>query len=258
MTYMHKTAFITGASQGIGRGIALRLAKNGYDIAFTYHTELDKAKSLKKQIESLGKRCYFYQANLEEKQAPINVTQSAIHDLGHLDVLICNAGSTEFTSIKTLDVDVIDYTYQLNYRSYLLSTKIAANHMIEHGIHGRILYTSSTRGIRAYPNDAIYGSLKAALNRLVQSLALELAEHKITVNAIAPGATANRNNYTDDDLKQGHISTLVPLKRRGKPDDIAGLVTYLVSPDASYITGETIRVDGGLILYGPDEHHDKE
>lgn len=253
---MHKTAFITGASQGIGRGIALRLAKDGYDIAFTYHTELDKAKSLKETIESFGQRCFFYQANLEDKHVPITVTQSAINDLGHLDVLICNAGTTEFTSIKTLDVDIIDYTYQLNYRSYLLSTKVAANHMIEQGIQGRIIYTSSTRGIRAYPNDAIYGSLKAALNRLVQSLAIELAEHKITVNAIAPGATANRNDYSDAELRQGHISTLVPLKRRGKPDDIAGLVTYLVSPDANYITGEIIRVDGGLILYGPDEQHD--
>lgn len=252
---MTKTAFITGASRGIGRGIALQLAKSGYDIAFTYHTELDMAKSLKEKISQFGQRCFFYQANLEEADVSKNVTTKAIKDLKHLDVLICNAGVTEFTSIKTLDIKTIDYTYRLNYRSYLLCTKVAVNHMIEQGIQGRILYTSSTRGIRAYPNDAVYGSLKAALNRLVQSLAIELAEHKITVNAVAPGATANRNDYSDAELKQGHISTLVPLKRRGKPADIAALVNYLISPAAEYITGETIRVDGGLILYGPDEHH---
>lgn len=250
---MNKTAFITGASRGIGRGIALRLAKSGYDIAFTYHTEIEEAESLKEEILAIKQKCFFYQANLGEIDVPEKVTNQAIQDLGHLDVLVCNAGKTKFTSIRTIETDTIDFIYQLNYRSYVICTKTAINHMIENDIKGRVIYISSTRGIRAYPNDAVYGSLKAALNRMVESLAIELAEFNITVNSVAPGATAVRGEYSPEQLRQGHVSSLVPLKRRAKPDDIAGLVNYLVSDEAEYITGETIRVDGGLIIYGPDE-----
>ena len=196
---------------------------------------------------------FFYQANLEEKDAPKDVTDKAIRDLGHLDVLVCNAGKTVFTSIHTVDTDTMDLLYQLNYRSYLLCTQVAARHMIDEKIKGRIIYTSSTRGIRAYPNDAVYESLKAALNRAVESLAVELGEHGITVNAVAPGATAKRNHESMDALKKNHVSDIVPLKRKGEPEDVANVVSFLSSKDASYITGETIRVDGGLILYGPNE-----
>ncbi|MCR3906482.1 MAG: SDR family oxidoreductase [Tenericutes bacterium] len=250
---MSKKAFITGGSRGIGRGIALRLAKAGYDIAFTYHSEQDEAESLKNEITKIGQKCFYYQATLQDADVPELITKQAIEDLGGLNVLVCNAGKTKFTSIRTLDLETIDFVYGLNYRSYILCTKIAANHMIENQIPGRIIHISSTRGIRAYRDDAIYGSLKAALNRLVQSLAIELAEFNITVNSVAPGATATRDNYSLEELQSGHISSLIPLKRKGKPDDVAGLVEYLVSDDASYITGETIKVDGGLILYGPNE-----
>jgi NAD(P)-dependent dehydrogenase (short-subunit alcohol dehydrogenase family) len=250
---MARRAFITGGSRGIGRGIALRLAKNGYDIAFTYHSEVDEASSLKDEISKMGRNCFFYQASLQELEVPIRVTQQAIDDLGGIDVLICNAGKTKFTSILNLETETIDFVYGLNYRSYLLCTKTAANYMIKHQIPGRIIFISSTRGIRAYRNAAVYGSMKAALNRLVQSLAIELSDYGITVNSVAPGATSVRNNYALEELQSGYISTLVPMKRKGKPDDVAGLVEYLVSEDASYITGETIKVDGGLILYGPNE-----
>ncbi|MCF7927146.1 MAG: SDR family oxidoreductase [Candidatus Izimaplasma sp.] len=251
---MEKTAFITGASRGIGRGIALRLAKEGYDIAFTYHSKQEEAKSLQNTIEKMDRKCFFYQANLQDKDAPIKVTKQVIEDLGKIDVLICNAGKTKFTSIRSLETDLIDFLYHLNYRSYLLCTKTAVNHMIEQNIKGRIIYISSTRGTRAYANDAVYGSLKAGLNRLVQSLAIELSEFDITVNSVAPGAISVRGDNSDEALRSGHISNLVPLKRKGKPADVAGLVNYLVSDEASYITGETIKIDGGLILYGPNEN----
>jgi NAD(P)-dependent dehydrogenase (short-subunit alcohol dehydrogenase family) len=250
---MAKKAFITGASRGIGRGIALRLAKEGYDIAFTYNSEEHDAKSLCEEIIKLGRKCFYYQASLEKPEVPEQITHQAIKDLGGLDVLVCNAGKTKFTSIRTLDVELMDFVYGLNYRSYALCTKVAANHMIENHVEGRILFISSRRSMRAYANDAIYGSLKAAINRMVESLAIELSTFGITVNTIAPGATSVRNNYSDEELRQGHISSLVPLGRKGKPDDIAGLVAYLVSDDSSYITGVTIKVDGGLILYGPNE-----
>lgn len=248
-----KKAFITGASRGIGRGIALRLAKAGYDIAFTYNSEKGEAESLCEEISKLGQRCFFYQASLQEPDVPERVTAKAIEDLGGIDVLVCNAGKAKFTSIRTLDIDVIDFQYGLIYRNYLLCTKTAANYMIDNHIIGKIIYIASTRGFRAYANDVVYGSLKAALIRAVESLAIELSKYDINVNCVAPGATAVRNNYTLEELRSGHTSSLIPLKRKGKPEDVASLVEYLVSDDASYITGETIKVDGGLILYGPNE-----
>lgn len=253
---MAKKAFITGGSRGIGRGIALKLAQEGYDIAFTYHSAEDEAKSLKEEIEHIGQSCYYYQAALENPDVPEKITQQALNDLGGIDVLICNAGKTVFTSITTLDTEKLDYIYNLNYKSYLLCTKIAVNHMIENHTSGRVIFISSTRGFRAYRNDAIYGSLKAALNRVVESLALELSSHDITVNAVAPGATQVRGEISDKKLESGHWSKIIPLQRRGTPNDVASLVNYLVSEEASYITGETIKVDGGLILYGPNEKAD--
>jgi NAD(P)-dependent dehydrogenase (short-subunit alcohol dehydrogenase family) len=252
---MSKKAFITGGSRGIGRGICLRLAKIGYDIAFTYHSEELEAKSLQKEILDLGQKCFYYQASLQEKDVPEFITKKAINDLGGLDVLICNAGKTRFGSVKELESDTIDFVYGLNYRSYLLCTKTAVNYMVEKDIKGKIIYISSTRGFRSYSNDHIYGSLKAALNKLVQSLALELSKHEIIINCIAPGATTVREDQLPEEFNRAnHMQSLIPLKRKGTPDDVAGLVQFLISDDASYITGETIKVDGGLILYGPNEN----
>lgn len=250
---MNKKAFITGGSRGIGRGIALRLAQEGYDIAFTYYTEEEDAKTLKEAIHELNQKCFYYQAALQDSDVAVSITKQAIFDLGGINVLVCNAGKTKFTSIKTLDLETMDFIYNLNFRSYIIASQIAANTMIENETPGRIIYITSTRGIRAYDNDVIYGSIKAALNRAVESLALELAPYQITVNAVAPGATAVRGSLDEDSLKEGHISSLVPLKRRGSPQDVASLVNYLVSDEASYITGDIIKIDGGLILYGPNE-----
>lgn len=251
---MLKKAFVTGASRGIGRGIALKLAQNGYDVAFTYHSQKDDAKSVKKQIEAMNQKCYYYQASMEKPEVPEEVTQKAIADLGGIDLLVCNAGLTRHNNLLDVERELIDFVYGLNYRSYILCAKIAFRNMVENKIKGSVIYISSTRGIRAYKIDSIYGSLKAALHRIVQSFAIEMAEHGIRINSIAPGATAIRDDYSLEELQSGYVSSLIPLKRRGKPDDIANLVNYLASKEAEYITGETIRVDGGLILYGPNEN----
>lgn len=250
---MKKKAFITGGSRGIGRGIVLELARSGYDIAFTYHSATDEALSLSQEVEKLGQRCFYYQASLEQLDIPETITTQAITDLGGIDVLVCNAGKTKFTSIKTIDIDTLEFLYNLDYRSYILCTKTAANYMVANNTSGRIIFITSTRGIRAYRNDAVYGSFKAALNRAVESIAIELAEDNITVNAVAPGATQVRGQITNETLQEGHIPALVPMGRKGKPQDVASLVRYLVSDEADYITGQTIKVDGGLILYGPNE-----
>lgn len=243
-----KTAFVTGGSRGIGRGIVQTLAENGYDVAFTYHSKADEAAALKAEVKKLGVRCYYYQATLQEADVPARVTQQAIADLGRVDVMVCNAGLTVHNKLLTLTPEEIDFAYDLDYRGYLLCAQVAAKQMIEKEIHGRIIMISSTRGIRAYPEDPLYGGMKAALHRAVESLALELSQYHITVNCVAPGATAVRGNYTPEELTAYRFLRKIPAGRQGTPREVAGVVNYLAGDMADYITGSVIRVDGGLIL----------
>lgn len=250
---MKKKAFITGANRGIGRGIAKELAANGYDVAITYYNEIDEAKSLCDEIEQFGSKCYYFQASLQESGVAEETTKQAIEKLGGLDLLVCNAGVTRFKSVLEIDEDFIDFLYNLDFRSYLMCAKTAANYMVGNEIAGNIIFISSTRSIRAYDNDCIYGALKSALNRAVESMAIEMAEYGIRVNSVAPGATAVRGSYDIETLSNKFVSSVIPLKRQGRPKDVAAVVRFLSSDDASYITGDIVKVDGGLILPGPDE-----
>ncbi|WP_242985358.1 SDR family NAD(P)-dependent oxidoreductase [Vallitalea okinawensis] len=249
---MRKKAFVTGGSRGIGRGIAIVLAKEGYDIAFTYNSRLDEAESLSHIIENLGGKAYYYQASMEKDGVPETITETAVKDLGGIDVLVCNAGVTRHDSILKLTEDHIDFLYKLNFRSYMMCAKVAANHMVKEQVEGSIIFISSTRGISAHPEDNIYGSFKAGLIRSVQSVALELSEYGININVVAPGATAIRGDYSMEQLSKGWAKK-IPMKRLGTPEEVGHLVKYLVSDVAEYITGETIRIDGGLILPGMKE-----
>ncbi len=247
---MNKKAFVTGGSRGIGRGICQALAASGYDIAFTYNTKEDEAISLRQEILEKGVNCEFFQASLERADVPEAVTQKAIDALDGIDLLVCNAGLTKHNSLLTVEQELIDFVYGLNYRSYILCSKVAANFMVNEKIKGNIIFITSTRGIRAYPEDCLYGSLKAALNRAVESMALEMAPHGIRVNAIAPGATAIRGSFTDAELRKGNFPPQIPLGRLGTPIEIGHMVEYLASDKATYITGDIIKADGGLILPG--------
>jgi NAD(P)-dependent dehydrogenase (short-subunit alcohol dehydrogenase family) len=150
-TPVTKCAFITGGSRGIGKGIALVLAEQGYDIAITYNSAVEEAEDTKRQAEALGRRCFFYQASLENPEVPEAVTRQAISDLGRLDVLVNNAGVTKHNSLFTTEVALMDFVYGLDFRAPLLCAKQAALHMRETGIRGSIINITSTRGFRSYP-----------------------------------------------------------------------------------------------------------
>ena len=248
----NKTAFITGGSQGIGRGIARQLSDAGYDIAFTYNRNEAEAVTLHSEITKKGLRCYYYQASFHLPNVAEEVTAKAVSDLGGIDLLVCNAGVFRYNNVLNLEGEYIDFMYNLSYRSYMLCSKVAANDMVARGAKGNIIFISSTRSFRAYPDDAIYGSMKAALNRSVESMALDLAPHGIRVNCIAPGATATRGNFTLEELSGGYAEG-IPLKRKGTPDEVGALVRFVASDEASYMTGNTIKLDGGLILPGMPE-----
>jgi NAD(P)-dependent dehydrogenase (short-subunit alcohol dehydrogenase family) len=246
-------ALVTGGSRGIGKGIAIVLAHEGYDLAITYATALDEARETAEKIRLAGRRCFIYQASLEQADVPAAIVQSAIKDLGHIDLLVNNAGLTRRGPLRTVTVEQLDFIYQLNWRAPLLCAQAAANHMIENNIRGNIINIASTRGIRAYPDDHYYGGMKAALIRSSESMALELSRYGIRVNVVAPGATMVRGDISRE--KAGKVSWAgkVPLGRFGTPEEVGHLVAYLASEHAAYITGAVVKIDGGLILPGMPE-----
>ncbi len=255
---MTKTAVITGGSHNIGQGIAIVLAENGYDVAITYHTRAEGAAETKKAVEKLGRRCFVYQASLEDPEVPQQVMDQAHADLGHIDLLVCNAGNGGFRgSILAVTPEEIDRVYQVNFRNYILCAGAASRYMVRDKTCGSIIFITSSRGEQAYPDDYLYGGFKACVERAARSMALDLSAYDIRVNCVAPGAVWQPAPGAEDRLKSPFVRESIPLHRVGTPRDIGEAVRYLADEKASYITGVSLRVDGGLILPGMMEGQEK-
>ncbi len=247
-----KKAFITGGSRGIGRGTALVLAEGGYDIAVTFDQSPADTETLKKAVEAYGSRFFCCRAELDRPGAHEEAAAKAIETLGGIDLLVCGPSLPVRQSALEADADTLDYYYRLNYKSYLLCAKVAANHMIERKTGGSIVFITTTEGLRAYKDDLIYGSFAAAVHRSAESMAMQFAPYGIRVNCIAPGITDTKENSPEKESPLP-FKHRIPLGRLAVPADIGRLVEFLSSEKADYITGMTIKVDGGLILPGMPE-----
>ena len=251
----NKCAMITGGSRHIGQGIAVVLAEYGYDIAITYATNPGGAKETQRQVEALGRRCFIYEAHLEQPEAPEQAVNQARADLGRLDAMVCNAGKDTRNSVLTTTAEDLDYLYTNNIRNYFLCVGAAARHMVNDKIEGSIIMITSVRGQLARFDDFYYGGLKAAMDRACKSMALDLSEYNIRVNCIAPGAIwkpdKDGNIYTDAFTEQS-----IPLHRSGYTRDIGEAAAFLAGERSAYITGTTLLVDGGLSLPGLLEQSD--
>ena len=256
---MNKTALVTGGSHNIGQGIAIVLAEHGYDVAITYNNRKEGAIDTQKAIEALGRKCFIYQASLEKAEVPQQIVDQAHKDLGgRLDLMVCNAGNGGFRgSILTITPENVDEVYTVNFRNYMLCAGAAARHMVADKIEGNIIFITSSRAEMAYPDDYLYGGFKACVKRAMESMALDLSSYNIRVNCVAPGATWVPRPGMEDRLKSPFVTESIPLHRVGTPRENGEVVAFLASEHASYITGITIRVDGGLILPGMMEGHDK-
>lgn len=258
---MSKKAIVTGASRGIGKGIAMCLAAEGYDLAISYASKKEEAEKVAEQIrETYHTRCLIYQAALQEKGAGKTLFDRAVADLGGLDLLVNNAGLTIFESLQEIKEETLDLLINLDFKNYILMMREAANYMIASGTKGNIINITSSRGEQSYPEDGLYGGLKAGLNRAICSFALDVSQYGIRINNVAPGAIRIR---TREELIEGgnvamadfwdELGNRIALGRSGLPEDIGHAVAFLASDKASYITGTTLRVDGGLILPGMPE-----
>ena len=258
---MSKKAIVTGASRGIGKGIAMCLAAEGYDLAISYASKKEEAEKVAEQIrETYHTRCLIYQAALQEKGAGKALFDRAVADLGGLDLLVNNAGLTIFESLQEIKEETLELLINLDFKNYILMMREAANYMIASGTKGNIINITSSRGEQSYPEDGLYGGLKAGLNRAICSFALDVSQYGIRINNVAPGAIRIR---TREELIEGgnvamadfwdELGNRIALGRSGLPEDIGHAVAFLASDKASYITGTTLRVDGGLILPGMPE-----
>jgi len=246
-----KVALITGASSGIGMGIALDLAGQGYDIAFSYRNNEEGARRVKAQLEARGAVCRFYQARMEDGDAPALLVDRVHADFGRIHAMVCNAAKDRrFSILNATAEDFAFMTAQL-YSGQMLCAGAAARHMIMDGIQGAILFITSIHGQMPTSSDFCYGGMKAAVERSCKSLSLELSPYRIRVNCIAPGAINVR--HRDDTQLKYPYADMVPLGRWGVEEDIARAARFLLSDDAFYITGETLRVDGGFALPGLPE-----
>lgn len=243
----NRTAFVTGASRGIGRAIALELARNGADVAICYSSNDAAAEAVCQEIRNLGRQAEAYRCDVSNFQQCGDVVKTAAAHFGQLDILVNNAGITRDNLLLMMKEDEFDQVIATNLKGAFNMMKHVGAHFLKRK-QGTIINISSVSGLMGNAGQANYAAAKAGLIGLTKTAAKELAPRGITCNAIAPGfITTDMTDKLSDKQKEAVVDA-IPLKRMGQPEDIAHLAVFLASPLASYITGEVIKVDGGIYI----------
>ncbi len=239
-----KIAVVTGASRGIGRAIALKLAAEGAKVVVNYAGNVHAAEEVVKKIEGLGGEAFAFQCDVADGAAVDAMVKETIARFGAIDILVNNAGITRDALLLRMKEEDWDSVLATNLKGMFLCTKAVSRRMMKQK-SGRILNMASVVGVAGNAGQANYAAAKAGVIGFTKSAAKELASRNITVNAIAPGFIATDMTAA---LDREEILKTIPLARLGVPEDVAETAAFLVSDKASYITGQTIHVDGGMVM----------
>lgn len=244
---MDKCALITGAIRGIGKQIAITLAKQGYNIALNYRKENEELENTKKEIEKIGVQILAVKGDVANFEDCKNFVKQVIERFGQIDVLVNNAGITKDMLLMRMKKEDFEQVIDTNLVGTFNVTKNVVPYMMK-ARSGRIINISSVVGISGNAGQTNYSASKAGIIGFTKSLAKEIASRNILVNAVAPGfIETNMTDVLKDDVKQ-EIAKNIPLKRMGTAQDVANVVKFLASDDSSYITGQVINVDGGMLM----------
>ena len=247
MSEQKRVAIVTGATRGIGLAIATRLARDGYDILANYRGDDEVAEAARKELETSGRTIVLSKGDIASAEDAGALIETALSELGQLDVLVNNAGITRDTLMMRMSEDDWDAVIDTNLKGAFLTSKAAIRPMIRQRF-GRIINLTSVVGLVGNAGQANYASAKAGLVGLTKSMAREVGSRGITVNAVAPGFIETRlTDVLNQELKDSLLKQ-IPTGRLGQPEDVAAAVAFLASPDASYITGHVLTVDGGLFM----------
>ena len=246
MLLKNKNVIITGATRGIGKGIALEFAKQGANIAFTYSRSVDEAKDLEKELSNFGVKAKSFQSDASNYDDSHKLIESILLDFDTVDVLVNNAGITKDNLLMRMQESDFDIVINVNLKSVFNMTKAVQKTMLKQK-YGSIINMSSVVGVKGNAGQTNYAASKAGIIGFSKSVALELGSRNIRCNVVAPGfieteMTAKLNEDTVNEWRKG-----IPLKRGGTPQDIANTCTWLASDLSSYVTGQVINVDGGML-----------
>jgi NAD(P)-dependent dehydrogenase (short-subunit alcohol dehydrogenase family) len=249
-----KVALVTGASheRGIGRGIAVALAEEGADVACCDVGFADAGEELAELLRAMGPRSGFYRADVADRAQVDALVERVEADLGPLDIVVSNAGVADWQPFVDITEESFDRIVAVNLTGAFNVGQAAAKAMVRSGRGGRIVFTSSVHVQMGFPSMAIYGSTKQGVRALAEHMAIELAEHGILVNHIGPGWVKSQLNDRSPDLQtaedEANVMKLIPVHRPSETIEQGRAVVYLCSSDGDYVTGEFLRVDGGLVV----------
>lgn len=241
-----KTAIITGASRGIGKGIAQVFAAQGANVAFTYSSSVDAANALEKELNTLGVKVKGYKSNAANFDDAQGLAEAVLKEFGAIDILINNAGITKDNLLMRMGEDDFDKVIEVNLKSVFNMTKAVQRTMLKQR-KGSIINMSSVVGVKGNAGQTNYAASKAGIIGFSKSVALELGSRNIRSNVIAPGFIETEMTAKLDEETVKNWRSAIPLKRGGTPEDIANVCVFLASEMSAYITGQTLNVDGGML-----------
>lgn len=241
-----KTAIITGGSRGIGKGIALVFAQHGANIAFSYSSSVESAKSLEKELSIHGVKIQSYQSNAADYNESQDLVENVLTDFGSIDILVNNAGITKDNLLMRMGEEDFDKVIEVNLKSVFNMTKAVQRTMLKQR-KGSIINMSSVVGVKGNAGQSNYAASKAGIIGFSKSIALELGSRNIRSNVIAPGFIETEMTAKLDEKTVDIWRNSIPLKRGGSPEDVANACVFLASDLSAYITGQILNVDGGML-----------